>query len=205
MKKTLICSIPMRDKIDKVVYSSEDPSLPASLDTFYYPINSFLSETLSPDDSITAILIEKQGKYSCCKKNSEIFCNELNEICAELGVAVSYEIVNTEFVQKKRVHELLMKDIVDHIQDGSTIIADVTFGPKDVPIVVFAAMEFAESQLHCEVANILYGQADFIDGSAMNTKLCDMIPLYCLNSAASTIKCNNPSKARQMLGTLLSL
>ena len=37
------------------------------------------------------------------------------------------------------------------------------------------------------------------------TKLCDMIPLYCLSSVARTVKCDDPQKARQMLEVLLSL
>ena len=64
------------------------------------------------------------------------------------------------------------------IKDGSHIIADITFGPKDVPIIVFAVLGFAEKSLGCEVDHIIYGQANFENGRPVNTKICDMSPLY---------------------------
>ena len=72
-------------------------------------------------------------------------------------------------------------------------------------IVLFAALNFAEKFLHCEIENILYGQATFIDGNPTNTKLCDLVPLYYLNSVANTIRCDNSQKARELLKDLLSL
>ena len=46
---------------------------------------------------------------------------------------------------------------------------------------------------------------NFENGKVVNTKICDMIPLYYLNSVTDTIHCDEPEKAKQMLKTLLSL
>ena len=113
MKEILICSIPMKDKIEKAVYKSEDPSLPASAKAFYYPVNSFLSETLSPGDCVDAVLIEKQGPFSNCEKNAELFQKELNTVCKATGADMSCKMIFTDFSQKKSVHEILMKKIID--------------------------------------------------------------------------------------------
>ncbi len=204
MKKTIICSIPMRGSIDKVVYESDDRSLPSSDKPFYYPINSFLSQTLTNEDELSVILLVKQDKFSKCEQNIELFCKELNDVCIQTGAKNSVALIDTEFSQTRSVHEELMKAIVFSIEDESRIIADITYGSKDVPIVVFAALGFAEKHFRCVVENILYGQANFINDSAVNTKLCDMMPLYCLNSVSQTIKCDNSQKARQLLVTLLN-
>ena len=53
--------------------------------------------------------------------------------------------------------------------------------------------------------NIVYGQASFVNGKAVDTKICDMIPLYCLGSITNTIRCDEPEKAKSMLKALLAL
>lgn len=204
MKKTIICSIPMKGSINKVVYESTDRSLPSSEKPHYFPVNAFLSQTLSPGDEVDVVLLVKQDEFSSGKQNKELFCAELNEICETTGAKVSYKLIDTDFSQSRAVHEELMKAIVLNLEDESKIIADVTYGSKDVPIVMFAALGFAEKHLNCEIENILYGQASFVNGNAVNTKLCDMMPLYCLNSVSQTIKCDDPQKARQLLVTLLN-
>ena len=98
-----------------------------------------------------------------------------------------------------------MSKIVDEIEDNSHIICDTTYGPKDLPIVLFSVLNFAEKYLKCDIDNILYGQATFVDGKPTDTKLCDMSPLYYLNSVTNTIRCDDPNKAREMLKNLLSL
>jgi hypothetical protein len=95
--------------------------------------------------------------------------------------------------------------IVDEIDDKTHIIADITYGPKDLPIVLFSAMNFAEKFLECEIENIIYGQAVFKDGKPTDTKICDMVPLYYLNSVTNTIRSEDSTRARQMLKSLLSL
>ena len=98
-----------------------------------------------------------------------------------------------------------MAKIIDAIDVDTHIIADITYGSKDMPIVLFSAMGFAEKFLRCEIDNIIYGQANFENGKVVNTKICDMIPLYYINSVTDTIHCDEPEKAKQMLKTLLSL
>ncbi|MCB6358320.1 hypothetical protein LI295_19675, partial [Blautia wexlerae] len=117
---------------------------------------------------------------------------------------ISYTIINSEFEEHQTVHEQLMKEIVAHISDNSRILADITYGPKDLPIVLFTTLSFAEKFLNCTVDNIVYGQASFENGRAVDTKICDMMPLYCLSSVTNTIQCTDPDKARRMFNTLLT-
>lgn len=205
MKKTVVCSIPMRGEIDKVIYVSEDKSVPASDKEFSFPVNSFLDVTLKSGDEVSAILLVKNDAFSCGSKNAKSFVEELNSVCAKKNAKANITNIDTDFSQSKAVHEELMQAVVCALEPGSSIIADVTYGPKDVPVVVLSALYFAEKHLNCSVDNILYGQANFIDGKAVNTKLCDMIPLYCLTQITQTIKSETPDNAKEILKSLLSL
>ena len=205
MKKTIICNIPMKEKVDRVLYTSDDKSLPVTDKKVRYPICSFLERTITAEDELKVIIMIKKDRYGHFKRNTEFFKDELADANAKIGAAIEYAVIDTDFVEARSVHEQLMGKIVDELSVGSHIIADITYGPKDLPIVIFAALNFAEKFLDCTVDNIVYGQASFVDGQAVDTKICDMIPLYCLGSVTNTIHCTEPEKAKSMLKSLLSL
>lgn len=205
MKKIAICNIPMKENVDKSIYTSNDLSLPASSRAVKYPINAFLEETLKPDDELKFVLLTKNDEYSYAQKNAKAFISEINEINENIGAKIETITIDTAFLQEQAIHEKLMASIVEQIDVDSHILADITYGSKDMPIVLFTAMGFAEKFLRCEIDNIIYGQANFKNGKVVNTKICDMIPLYYLNSVTDTIHCDEPEKAKRMLKTLLSL
>lgn len=205
MKKTVICNIPMREQVIKMVCATKDRSLPVSSDAYRYPINSFLSQTMKVDDDIKAILLVKKDGNAFYKKNTEDFKAELEKANVSVGANISYSIIDTDFSQDKEVHDQLMGRIVDELEIGAHILADITYGPKDLPIIIFSALAFAEKFLKCEIDNIIYGKGDFVGNELVKATICDMTSLYLLSSVTDTIKCDDPDKARQMLKSLLSM
>lgn len=205
MKKIIICNIPMREYIANTVYSSDDRSLPVSDKPYRYPINSLLSQTVNAEDELKIILLIKKDGNTFYEKNTADYKQEIEDICRTTGAKAEFVSIDTAFSQEKENHEQLMKRLVDEIDTGAHIMVDITYGPKDLPIVIFSALNFAEKFLKCEIDNIVYGQAAFKDDKVVGSTICDMIPLYCLSSVTNTIKCDEPEKARQMLGSLLEL
>ena len=205
MKKIIICSIPMREHVANTVYSSEDRSLPVSDKPYRYPINSLLSQTVKSEDELKIILLIKKDRNLFYEHNTEDYRHEIEEICLNTGARAEIIPIDTAFSQNKENHEQLMRKLIDEIDIESQIMADITYGPKDLPIVIFSTLSFAEKFLKCKIDNIVYGQADFIDDKVVGSIICDMTPLYCLSSVTNTIKCDDPQKARQMLKSLLSL
>lgn len=205
MKKIIICNIPMREYIANTVYSSDDSSLPVSDKPYRYPINSLLSQIVNVEDELKIILLIKKDENTYYEKNTADYKQEIEEICRTTGAKADFILIDTAFSQEKENHEKLMKRLVDEVDTGAHIMVDITYGPKDLPIVIFSALNFAEKFLKCEIDNIVYGQAAFKDDKVVGSTICDMIPLYCLSSVTNTIKCDEPEKARQMLGSLLDL
>ena len=205
MKKTVICGISMKEKVDPSIYKSNDKSIPVSDREVRYPVNAFLERTINSSDELRVILLAKQDEVGFANRNLELFKCELNEVNDTIGAKIEYVVIDTAFSEEKAIHEQLMGQLVDELEDGSHIIVDVTYGPKDLPIVIFTALNFAEKFLGCEIDNIVYGKASFLDGKAINTEICDMVPLYYLGSVTNTIRSADPQKARTMLKSLLSL
>lgn len=204
MKRIIICNIPMKKDVLPTRYESSDESLPVSAQAFSYPIISFLSQLLELGDELKVILLVKKDNYSFYMDNVDIFKNEFTSICQPINIEPIYSIIETEFNEAKATHSQLLNDIIDNIDEDSHILADITFGPKDLPIVVFSALFFAENYLRCEIDNIVYGQACFENNKVVKSTICDMNPLYYLSSLSSTIKCDDPQKARKMIKELLS-
>ena len=205
MKKVIICNIPMKESVEQVVYISEDRSLSVSNRRVRYPVNALLETTVAPEDEVKVILLSKNDEYSYSHQHTDEFITEVNQALATANVIPAIRIIDTEFSQDKLIHEQLMGRLVEEIDEGSHILVDITYGPKDLPIVIFTAIGFAEKFLDCEIDAIVYGQASFVQGKAVNQKICDMSPLYYLSSVTNTIRCNEPDKARKTLNELLSL
>lgn len=206
MNKTIICGIPMKEPIDKVVYTSGDKSLPVAENAVRYPINAFLKKTADKGDVFKVILILKADEFSAAEKNLKDFQEEFSEAISSCGASAEFCAIRSAFDEARDVHEKLLGGIVEEITVGSKILVDLTYGPKDLPIIIFTALSFAEKFLDCEIDDIIYGQASFLNGHAVNTRICDMVPLYYLGSVTNTIGSGaDPAKAKSMLKALLSL
>lgn len=205
MKKIVICNIPMRENVTKTVYASTDNSLTVSEKPYKYPINSFLAETVGNEDDLKIILLIKKDGNAFYEKNTADYKQEIEEVCLNRGARAEFVQIDTAFSQNKENHEQLMGRLIDEIETEAHVLVDITYGPKDLPIVIFSALNFAEKFLKCEIDNIVYGQAAFEGDKVVGSVICDMIPLYCLSSVTNTIKCDDPPKARQMLKSLLSI
>ena len=206
MKKTIICGIPMKEPIDKVVYTSGDKSIPVADNAVRYPINAFLKMTAVKGDIYKVVLILKTDAYSAAEQNLTDFQEEFLEAISSCGASAEFYVIRSDYDEARDVHEKLLGGIVEEISVGSKILVDLTYGPKDLPIIIFTALSFAEKFLDCEIENIIYGQASFLNGRAVNTRICDMVPLYYLGSVTNTIGSGaDPVKAKSMLKALLSI
>lgn len=204
MRQTIIIAVPMKEHLDQSVYRSEDKSLPTSDKPVFYPINSYLDHALKDGDRLKVLLLLRQGTHCHSEKNAELYREELAGVIGERDVSVEYAAINTDFAQSRAIHTQLMGTLVDHLEDGAHILVDTTYGPKDQPIIIFAALGFAEKFLRCKAGHIFYGQAEFVNGHVTDTRLCDLSPLYGLSSVTGLIHCDQPGKARNMLKMLLS-
>lgn len=209
MKKIVICNIPMRDDTEECVYKSDDKALPTSDKAVVYPICAYFEKALASGDELKVLLLAKTGEKSHYEKNIGIFKEELASAIGDREVSVEYKVIATDFSGENDVFEELMIRLVDEIDVGSEIFADITYGPKDLPITVFSALTFAEKRLECEIEHIIYGKADFawVDGKKkpVNTELWDMVALFYLTNVASSVPAVNPEQAKRLLKSMFTV
>jgi len=205
MKKTVICNIPFLKNLTPQVYVSEDASLPSSEEPYCYPINAYFEKVLTPEDELNIIMLTKVEPFGNFKNNMELFMEETKKVCAMTGARCAFQEVRTEFSEDVETHKLLLSGLIDALEPDSSIICDITFGSKDVPILVFNALTFAEKFLGCEIENILYGQAIFKDHEIVSAHLRDLSSLYYLNGVTESLPQVEAGKAKELFKAMLSL
>lgn len=170
-----------------------------------FPINGLLSHALRKGDEVKVVLLKKEDIGGNSDKNADKFICELDGINVGIGAKIEYKILSTPHNESREVQEKLLREMVDELSEGVSIYADITFGPKSLPIIVFSVLNFAIKFFNAEIINIVYGKVDFDkDNRPINPELFDMTALFYLNSIANTIECKDCNAAKKLLETLLS-
>jgi hypothetical protein len=156
-------------------------------------------------ERVKVVLLTKKDIEGNSPINYAKFQEELDEINGKIGADIEYVELNTEFEETRDVHEKLLRDMVGTLEEDAEIIGDITYGPKPLPIIMFATMNFAEKFFGANIKNIVYGKVDFVDGKAVNPVIYDMTPLYYLNNLTNTMEHKSSEDAVKALDILLDL
>ena len=73
MKKTIICSLPFKPNVDKVIYESTDMSMKVANREVRFPVNALLEGIITDEDELKVLLLVKQDKNNFYEKNKEFF------------------------------------------------------------------------------------------------------------------------------------
>lgn len=205
MNKIIFCNIMMKEKLTKFSYKVSGDSSIAYDKEVYFPVNGVLARKLTGEDKVKVVLLKKEDIHGNSDKNCDVFKEELNQINASIGASIEYKIISSPHDESRVVQENILKEMVDELVDGVSIYADITFGTKSLPIIVFSTLNFAEKFFNAKIENIVYGKVDFEnDGTPKNPELFDMSALFYLNSITNLIECESGEKAKIFLNTLLA-
>ena len=206
MKKIIFCDIPMKKSMNAMVYACTGNTNCNYSKEVMFPINAILAESLKKNDDVRVILLRTLDKAGNSGKNSGLFMQELDAINSEIGANISYETLDSEFKETKDIHEKRLQNMLDKIEEHTEIYADITYGPKPLPMILMCVLSFAEKFLNCDVKSVVYGKVDFDDNNKpCNPELYDVTSLYYLNNLTSSMVADNGKDARQSLNEFFSL
>lgn len=165
-----------------------------------FPINSVLAKKLKKDDNVKIIAFAKQDKDGNFQENEKMFKQELNILNKEIGAKITYRTIETPFIETSEIHYDMILKAIDELNQNATIYADITYGPKTLPFIVFYVLKFAEKYYNANIENIIYGKVDFRnDNNIESFKIFDITPLYYLNGLLDSFENLEGDKARQLL------
>ena len=207
MKKIIFAILPLKGGLEKRKYPVDGNSLIESDKPIYYAVNPAIASNLKKDDEVKVVLLETRAGDKAGTKNAQLFMDELNEInnTNSIGAKITYEIIPSDFlVSKKGLNDLYLK-LIKNFETDIELSADITFGSKSLPLLIFTAMQFGEKFFDCSIGNVIYLKAEFknnvlVEGTQL---ICDYTPLYMLNSFTNTIECSSGEKAIASVEALL--
>lgn len=205
MKKIVFCNIMMKSNYAKLLYDVKDDSRITHNIPVYFPINAILANTLKKQDDVKVVLLLKKAKEDMSEHNAQVFMQELDEINQNIGANIEYVTLTSDFVESAAEQEKVFRAAIDQMEERSEVYVDITYGPKSLPIIMFAALNFAEKFMQVNVKGIVYGKVEFGPNATMsNPELYNVTTLYYINSIMSEIDCDNASEAKMKLDRLLS-
>ena len=205
MKKIIFCDLPMKSNLKALDYKGTGNVNSCNDKPVIYPINAILADTIKKDDEIKVILLRTANPTENNQKNSDLFIQELNSINTSIGAKITYEVLDSEFKETKDNHELRLKQMIDKIEDGSELFADITFGPKPLPMILMCVLSFAEKFLKCDVKSVVYGKVNFTGENISNPELYDVTSLYYMNNLTNSMVAKDGTEARKTLDEFFSL
>lgn len=196
MKKIVFVTLMMADDMHKRHYPVEGNSFIEYPGEIYYAINAVMAKTMKKDDDIKVVLLETKAGDKAGLKNAQLFMNELNELDT-CGASITYQVIPSDFISSKDKFTDLYKKLIKTFENEAELYADITFGPKSLPLMIFAAMQFGEKFFDCSIGNVIYLKTEFknneiVEGTQV---ICDYTPIYMLNSFTNTIECSSGEKA----------
>lgn len=199
MKKIVFVTLMMADDMYKRHYPVDGNTFIEYSGELYYAINAVLARTMKKDDEVKVVLLETKAGESAGRKNAQLFINELNEINHnnDIGAKITYDVISSRFLtSKKGLNDIYLK-LIKNFESDVELSADITFGPKSLPLLIFAAMQFGEKFFDCSIGNVIYLKTEFKNGKLDESSqiICDYTPLYLLNSFTNTIECSSGEKA----------
>lgn len=205
MKKIVFVDISMKEKVESVSYKNTGNACCSYKEPVVYPINAVLSEKIKKNEEIKIVLIQTKGNKSLVEKNTKIFQTELEAINASIGAKIEYSFIETNYEELKSNNENRLKLMLSQIEENSELYADITFGPRTVPMLVLCAFSFAEKVYNSDIKKIIYGKVDWKDGKPKNPELYDVTSLYYLNSFTYSLTSVSRQKAFKSIETFFSL
>jgi hypothetical protein len=205
MKKIVICNIMMKERLNAFRYNVSGNSSIEYDGEVIFPINGVLARTLKKNDDVKIVLLKKKDIGSNSDKNTGEYKKELDKINSILGAKIEYKILSAPHDESRETQEKLFKEILGELDEGAAVYADITYGTKSLPIIVFSALNFAQRFFKADIKNIVYGKVDFDkDNKPCNPELFDMSALFFLNCIVNTIECADGNSAIKILDTILS-
>lgn len=203
MKKTVFVSLMMADNMQKRHFPVDGNSFIEYPGEVYYAINAVLAKTIKADDEIKVILLETKAGDKAGSKNARLFMEELDSLNT-CGAAISYTTIPSSFVESKEKFKDLYTKLIQSLDYEAELYADVTFGPKSLPLLIFACLQFGEKFFNCSIGNVIYLKAEFQNNSFVegSQRIYDYTPLYMINSFTNTLESSTGEKAIEAVKVL---
>lgn len=147
----------------------------------FIPVNAILPEQIEDGSSVDVIVIAVADND--ISELVEKCVAETNRVLEDKGCTIKFSIIKSPFDVTKEAIGRIYCSLLALLKKDNIILADITFGPKYIPVLIIGMLSYAERFLSCRIDSIIYGQVNFNENrEPVNPRLCDVSIVYMLSS-----------------------
>lgn len=202
--KIVYTNMPMQ-KVEKTIYKAKGNEDLLYSEAVSFPVISLLAKNLKKDDAVKIVMIV--NKNETADRNSNIFEKEIELINAHIGAKIVYEKIELDFVEDVINQQKRYRQIIGTFELGAEIYADITYGQKALPLVLFMALHFGEMYFDIDIKIIMYGKVEFKSNQIVkdSAEIFDLTSLFYLERVTESMNPADEKQALQQLDSLLSI
>lgn len=192
--KKYILALPS-EKVEKCLYRYGESEMETS-----FPILLPISQTAEKDELINITLLISENS-SVSSGNFLRLMMELKVLAEEVGF--KYDLTEIRIAgeetpdKQKRVFEVL----IETLADGDSIFADITFGHKAIPLIIFTALSFCyKLRRNAEIRSVFYA-----DQSSGVPIIHDISTLFYMESVIHSVSQSVPDDPLPIIKRILNM
>lgn len=199
MKRIYITAVPLGKNflLEKKILKPENLTLNTDRKEIYFPIVPIIESTMNEGDEAKVIAVQHSTEEN---PNLEILKEELATM---KDIKYSVEVLANEESQHTDILVGTFEGIINKCESNASYYADITFGAKPFPIIVFASLNYAEKILErTDIKGIYYQEILRVEGKSVDAKLYNVSALYSMSSIIDQIR-DFPAASRKSMITML--
>lgn len=199
--KKFITTIPRQPngKLHDGVYLAADNKKLENTIKTCFPILLVINAFCEAGEDIVVEAIYAKN-YGDCKLNYEKFSSALSNLCKNRGITYKLNTVNIPVDESTNTHLESFSKLIDRIENGDQLYADITYGTKPTPIVEIMALSYGvQTKDDVSVECICYGE---MDHNLKKLKIYDVTSLFYMDEIVNSLakmKIHNPSEVIKSL------
>lgn len=195
MRKVFISTIPLTKPIE-ADYSSE---------VYYhgtntgFPITVAIENRLKKGEEVTVISIvaHSEGEVNQSEKNYVLFKKQLEKLEKSKNIKINHVEIPMGDCPTGESHRKLASALQEQLHDGDEIFADITYGFKSNPIVIFTVLSQAyQLKEDIDIKEIIYGNL-YNGKKAQQPEILDITSLFYMNALAGAVSGLNNDEGKK--------
>lgn len=172
-----------------------------------YPIFNVIANNVADQAEVEIIAIKFEGVLF--DKNYQVLKRNIAEFEASHKIKIKLTTIERGIKETEVEHVELFKVLLEKISDNCDIFADITYGTKPTPIIIFAALNYSDKlKKNVEIKNIVYGKIVWGDKEKNENDaafIYDVKKLFYMNSIVDNIASAGEDNAEEAVNMLFDM
>ncbi len=170
-----------------------------------FPVLPLIHGYVDAGEAIEVHVLTTDGHKNASENYLEME-RKIYELCQQRGASCSVSKIGISFNETIETHLNTFKTLIGLISDGDTLLVDITFGSKCLPIIMMMAMNYGYRVCKdCTVDCLVYGSMDFRDGHPFGRRIFDITSLFLMDQIVNELAKSRNKNPMETIESILAM